>query len=138
VSGLAVRGLKFYTVGGLGIGVQLVALALFKSVLGWPYLIATAAAVEVVVIHNFLWHDRWTWKEREGGWRAFVRFNLTTGLLSIAANVVLMRVLAGWLGIHYLAANLIAIATASLLNFVASEFFVFRRQGGVRATHRAG
>jgi putative flippase GtrA len=40
-----------------------------------------------------------------------------------------MKWLAGSLHIHYLAANLIAIAITSLANFILSEWLVFRRQG---------
>jgi putative flippase GtrA len=111
--------------------VQLAALWAFKSALGVPYLWATALAVETAVLHNFYWHERWTWADRRGSWTQtlvrLLRFNLTTGTLSIVSNVVLMRLLAGWLGLHYLAANLIAIAVTSVANFLLSEFFVFAK-----------
>ncbi|HSW49036.1 MAG TPA: GtrA family protein, partial [Bryobacteraceae bacterium] len=90
---------KFHTVGLVGAGVQLVALAFFKTAAGISYLPATALAVEVAVLHNFCWHERWTWVERTRrtpglGSRLIrlLRFNLTTGLVSIASNLVLMRV----------------------------------------------
>jgi putative flippase GtrA len=102
---------------------------MFKSVLGVGYLWATAAAVELAVLHNFFWHERWTWRDRRTGANEtaarLVRFNLTTGALSIISNVVLMRVLAGSLGLHYLVANLLAIAITSIANFLVSEFYVF-------------
>lgn len=123
---LALRGLKFYAVGGLGIAVQLAVLALLKSLWNWPYLAATVAAVEVAVIHNFLWHEFWTWRDRPGGWPAFIRFNLTTGLASILSNVVLMRLLVGGFGMHWLPANLIAVGITAIANFLVSEYFVFR------------
>jgi putative flippase GtrA len=115
--------------------VQLAALAFFKSALGLYYLTATALAVEAAVLHNFWWHERWTWVERTrqspglGVLLArLLRFNLTSGLVSIAANLVLMRVFVGSLRLHYLPANMLAIATASLANFLLSELFVFRIQ----------
>lgn len=128
---LGLRWLKFNAVGAVGIAVQLGALALFRSGLGLPLDAATALAVEVAVIHNFFWHERWTWQDRQGGtWRdtamRLARFNLTTGLLSIAANVVLTRLLAGRFGVPYLAANLMAIAITSVGNFLVSEYLVFR------------
>ena len=58
------RWLKFNFVGGVGIAVQLGALAFFHSVLHLNYLLATALAVETAVIHNFLWHERFTWRDR--------------------------------------------------------------------------
>jgi putative flippase GtrA len=131
------RVLKFQTVGVIGIAVQLVALVFFKSLLGLHYMIATALAVEVAVLHNFGWHERWTWVERTRRLpgmnlvlRRLVSFNLTTGLVSIVSNLVLMRVLVGQFHLNYLVANLAAIATASLANFLFSELFVFKAQRG--------
>src|SRR5436190_21825889 len=31
---------------------------------GLPYLLATALAVEGAILHNFVWHERWTWADR--------------------------------------------------------------------------
>ena len=132
---LVERVAKFHAVGLLGVGVQLAALVLFKSLAGLHYMAATALAVEVAVLHNFCWHERWTWAERTrrspGLGLLFVRllrFNLTTGLVSIASNLVLMRLLVGTFHLHYLTANVLTIATTSLANFLVSELFVFRVQ----------
>ncbi|MBK5294218.1 MAG: GtrA family protein [Acidobacteriia bacterium] len=129
---LALRWMKFNAVGGLGIGVQLGALAVLKSLFGVNYLWATGWAVEMAVLHNFFWHMHWTWGDRKAGWRVallrLVRFNLTTGALSIFSNLVLMRWLVGQWKLHYLWANLIAIAATSIANFLMSEWFVFRRR----------
>jgi len=134
---VTLRALKFYTVGAAGVAVQLIFLAFFKSGLKLHYLAATALAVETAVVHNFFWHERWTWSERTsaspGAWLLagrFARFNLTTGLISILSNLVLMRLFVGQLRIHYLLANGLTILTASLLNFLFSEYFVFRKSRG--------
>ena len=55
--------LKFNVVGAIGIGVQLAALTLLRDGVGLHYLLATAIAVEAAILHNFLWHMRWTWRE---------------------------------------------------------------------------
>ena len=129
---LGLRWLKFNAVGAIGIGVQLAALALYKGGFGIYYLTATAMAVETAVLHNFVWHERWTWRERtrlDSGRRSLLgrllRFHLSNGLVSILSNVVLMRFFAGYLGLHYMVANLIAIAITALANFALSEWFVF-------------
>jgi putative flippase GtrA len=65
------------------------------------------------------------------GWgllRRLVKFNLTTGAVSILGNVVAMRLLVGQVRVPYLLANGIAIALCSLLNLAVSECYVFRRQ----------
>ena len=64
---LAVRWLKFNAVGALGIVVQMGAFALFFSGLHLNYMVATALAVETAVLHNFVWHERYTWKHLPRG-----------------------------------------------------------------------
>jgi putative flippase GtrA len=125
-----IRWLKFNAVGGIGIGVQLAILAAFKSSLHVNYLLATALAVEVAVIHNFLWHERFTWADRAGGRSLlrFAKFNLTTGAFSIFGNLAAMKLLVGVLGLPSLAANGIAIVACSIVNFVVSNRVVFHTE----------
>lgn len=140
------RWLKFNTVGAIGIAVQLAALALLRGLLGMSYLVATALAVETAVLHNFVWHELWTWRDRRSPdgtvLRRLVRFNLTTGLVSIVTNLVLMRLLVGSFHMQYLIANLLSIAAGSLANFFLSDWFVFARaepplpDGRGSVTHR--
>jgi putative flippase GtrA len=122
-----IRWLKFNAVGAGGIAVQLAALALLKTGLRLDYLVATAFAVEAAVIHNYFWHERFTWSDRTTGssWTRFAKFNLTTGLFSILGNVLVMKVLVGEAHLNYFIANILTIATCSILNFVVSDRFVF-------------
>jgi putative flippase GtrA len=125
------RWVKFNLVGGIGIGVQLGALWVVTHVLLCNYLIATVLAVETAVLHNFLWHQRFTWADRrQSNWRESVlgvlRFNLTNGLVSILGNLVLMRALVGGLHLRILVANVLSIAGCSAANFFLSEMYVFR------------
>ena len=123
--------LKFNAVGIIGIGVQLVALTILASGFKVNYLLATFLAVEATLLHNFVWHERWTWVERIRSTtsrkiRRLVRFHLTNGLISIAGNLVLMWVFVSQLHMHYFVANLMAIGTCSVVNFFASDRLVFR------------
>jgi putative flippase GtrA len=124
------RLLKFHMVGAVGIGVQLCFLFLFKTLLHMNYLLATGLAVECAVLHNFLWHEHFTWADRREGrsgvWHRLFRFNLTTGMISIVGNLLLMRLLVGSLHMQYLAANLLTIGCCSLANFFASDRMVFQ------------
>jgi len=133
-----VRWLKFNFVGGIGIGVQFGALFLLKSVMNFDYMFATAFAVEAAIVHNFVWHEQFTWSDRitrgrvQPSWRRslarFGRFNLTTGAVSIVGNLALMRVMVGEGHLNYLLANAIAIALCSIANFLVSDGWVF--EGG--------
>ncbi len=130
---LALRWLKFNAVGALGIGIQLGCLWALVGGLGVNYLVATALAVEAAVLHNFVWHERFTWKDRSGGPAReialrLLRFHAGNGVVSIAGNLVLMRLFVGALHWRYLVANGVTIAACSLLNFAAGEWFVFRRK----------
>jgi len=122
-----IRWWKFNAVGAMGIVVQLVVLTLLKSGLHLNYLVATALAVEAAVIHNFVWHERYTWADRESASRLirFAKFNLSNGAISIIGNVLLMRLLVGTIGLNYFVANGISIVGCSLLNFVVSDRLVF-------------
>jgi putative flippase GtrA len=127
-----VRWLKFNLVGAIGIAVQLAALAIFRSLLHLNYLLATTVAVEIAVLHNFLWHERFTWTDRPSGrftssLARLARFNLANGAVSILGNLTLMWLLVGQMRLNYFAANLVAIAACSLLNFLLSDRLVFDR-----------
>jgi len=54
-----------------------------------------------------------------------LRFNLTTGGVSIVCNLALMKVMVGLDGMNYLVANGVAIALCSLVNFLVSDRIVF-------------
>jgi putative flippase GtrA len=137
---IPVRWLKFNFVGGIGILVQFAALFLLKGVLHFHYLAATAIAVEAAVVHNFVWHEQFTWADRtnsdqtKSSWRRplarLVRFHLANGAVSILGNLALMKVMVGRGHMNYLLANAIAIALCSLLNFLVSEEWVFEEGGG--------
>ena len=124
------RSLKFYMVGAIGIGVQLVFLFLFKTELRLNYLVATALAVECAVLHNFLWHEHYTWRDRRESYAGIagrlLRFNSTTGLISIGGNLLLMRLFVGALHLQYMLGNLMTIGACSLANFWASDRMVFQ------------
>jgi putative flippase GtrA len=141
-----VRWCKFNLVGGIGIGIQLSALFFLRSVLHFDYLVSTAIAVEAAVVHNFVWHEQFTWADRlkmlpdrplstvsgpkasgigPSMIRRFLRFNLTAGVVSMVGNLALMKALVGLGHMHYLAANAVAIVLCSTANFLVSDQWVF-------------
>jgi putative flippase GtrA len=119
-------------VGVIGIGVQLIALAVLTRA-GLHYLPATITAVEIAVVHNFAWHERWTWRDRtrhavSGMIGRLARFNVTTGAVSLGGNIVIMALLVGRFGMRPIPANIVAIGVCNLANFLAADLFVFRRR----------
>ena len=123
--------IKFNLVGLLGFGLQSATLfILTHTVYSISYLAATAVAVELAVLNNFVWHQRWTWKDRPAEakketWRRLAKFNVTTGLVSLVGNLVLMSILVGRLGLPVTGANVITVAACSVLSFFLADRIAF-------------
>jgi putative flippase GtrA len=116
----------FAVVGMLGFVLQLAALGILMSFAHWPWLPATIAAVELAIIHNFVWHRRVTWKDRQTpAIAAFARYNLSTGVASICGNALLMAVYLNTVGLPPITANALAVVTMTVLNFVVADRWVF-------------
>jgi archaetidylinositol phosphate synthase len=121
------RWLKFNAVGVAGFAVQLAVLSLFTRVWGIHYLVATTLAVEIAVLHNFIWHEVWTWRGLavDDRWRRLVRFHLANGFVSIASNVLLTWMVKDGLHLPLLAANAGAVGMTAILNFALASVWVF-------------
>lgn len=122
----------FNLVGVLGFAVQLGALFLLKRFVGLGYLTATALAVEIAVLHNFVWHEHMTWADvtsplRHGVLQRLVRFHVANGIISIAGNIAITWLLVESLRTPYLLANAASVLICAVLNFVAADRFVFCR-----------
>jgi putative flippase GtrA len=115
----------------MGIVIQMSVLAALVSGARLDYVPATALAVEAAVLHNFFWHERWTWadrtrKRRAGVLRRLLGFHVTNGALSLTGNILLMHFFVEKLDLHYLPANVLAITVCSILTFMAGDRIVFR------------
>lgn len=125
------RWLIFNSVGAMGIVVQMSVLWALTREFRMGYLAATGLAVEAAVLHNFFWHERWTWADRikgrqNGLMRRLICFHITNGMLSLAGNIVLMFLFVKNLDMHYLPANALAITLCSLFTFAAGDRIVFK------------
>jgi len=124
---------KFNLVGAIGMVVQLAALALFNRWAAGHYLIASAAAVEMTLLHNFAWHMRFTWRDRKSNstrLTQLVRFHLSNGLVSMLGNLAIMRILVDEAHMPVLAANCVAILCCSVVNFYLGDGWVFAAKAG--------
>jgi putative flippase GtrA len=124
------RVLPFVAVGAAGFVVQLASLHALLAYAGVHYLVATALAVEAAILHNFVWHSRWTWRDRprasgSARWLRLARFNGLSALSSIAGNVVVTGLLVATTGLPVIVANAIAVAIVSALNFVGLDRWVY-------------
>lgn len=140
-----VRWGKFNLVGAAGMLVQLGVLAVLNRVAPGHYMVATAAAIEITLLHNFVWHLRYTWRDRfpiQNAQNAFwmgrpnfrgalvgqcLRFHLSNGVVSMVGNLALMPVLVAGARIPVLAANAIAILCCSIVNFLLGDRWAFTK-----------
>lgn len=125
-----VRWFVFNAVGLAGTTVQLSVLAALTRLFDVHVMMATVLAVEAAILHNFFWHQRWTWRDRRaaGATEAFerlARFHALNGTISLVGNVALTTVLTTT-GLDPVVANVAAIIACSGFNFVAGEWLVFR------------
>jgi len=123
----------FNGVGILGFVLQLAVLSALKRGFSIHYLVATAVAVEAAVLHNFVWHEHVTWADvivpfRQGVLRRLLRFHAANGLISMLGNLAFTWALVDMMRFPYLLANVLSVGVCSLLNFFASDRFVFRNQ----------
>ena len=135
---MGLRFLRFNVVSGLGIGVRLLVVC-GPGQLGWACTTwsATAIAIEASILHNFFWHLHWTWGpsvataaaarlQRTMSSSAAWRSTRATAWSSFLGAMVLMPMLVGSLGLHYLVANVITVCFTGLLNFFLGDRLVFR------------
>lgn len=129
-SGAVRRWVLFYAVGAMGMVVQLSVLGILTRGLGLHFLVGTGLAVWVAILHNFLWHENWTWAERTCAgrshrWRRLARFHLSSGIVSLTGNLFLMQLFVSYCEMGQMPACLLSIAGCSILNFYASDRLVF-------------
>ena len=123
--------IRFNMVGLFGFALQTGALfVLTRNMPRVSYLTATAIAVELAVLNNFVWHQRWTWRDRPSltkgeTLRRLAKFNVTTGLVSLVGNLVLMSVLVGRFGLPIVGANLVTVAACSIPSFILADRIAF-------------
>ena len=118
---------KFGAVGIVGAAVQV---ALFAVLARWlPAAGAAAVAVELTVLHNFVWHERVTWRDRAaaGVWRRLWRFHAANGLVSIAGNAAVVWALTR-IGVWGMVAAGAAIAVCAPVNFWVADRWVYRKR----------
>lgn len=120
---------KFSMVGLLGAVVQVLVFDLLIKRSQMPPAVAAAIAVEIAVLHNFWWHERFTWRERKatGSQRAarLWRFHLSNGLVPLGANALLTWFLLTKLNAPPVFAAVSAIVLCAPVNFLFADRWVF-------------
>lgn len=125
---------RFNAVGLLGAALQLMVFYLLMRALDLPAAAAALVAVEIAVLHNFFWHERFTWRDRQApGLRQRAvrlgRFHAANALISLAGNTALTGVLVDWLHAPAMPSALAAIALCAPANFLLADRWVYSGRG---------
>jgi dolichol-phosphate mannosyltransferase len=116
---------RFTAVGASGYVVNLLTFAAFVHGLGTDYRLAAVAAFVVAVTNNFFWNRHWTFDASEGhAGRQAARF-LVVSLAAFAVNLALLEALVAGAGLPELAAQAIAVASATPCNFLGNKLWTF-------------
>jgi putative flippase GtrA len=139
------RWTRFASVGVVGFLVQLVTLYVMTTRLRLPSILSVLLAVEAAILHNFIWHERWTWRDRAGDVSCgaiaerLLRFNATSGAVSLFGNVLFTGILSA-AHVPVLVANVIAVGCLTVVNYLAADRIAYalpRTVGTVSASNRA-
>ncbi len=136
------RFLKFGMIGASGTVVNLAVLYLCQE---WLFRAIAAPktrldcslllAILLATVNNFTWNRMWTWRDRprrpgQGLLAQFGQYALACWV-GIVLQLLLTRALVAF--VHYLLANLIAIACASACNFLVNDVWTFRHRRAASA-----
>lgn len=119
------RFLRFALVGLSGVIVDMGVLFLLSdpSMLGWGLTRSKVLGSELAIINNFVWNDRWTFRDlaaTQSSWRhrlrRFGKFQIIC-LAGMALNACILNVLFNVFGVNRYAANAIAIVVVTGWNY---------------------
>jgi putative flippase GtrA len=119
----------FNLVGFAGFLLQLGTLTVLTRVFGWHYAIASAVAIELAILHNFLGHSRLTWADRRPSgaraWAARLVRDQAVKSLILAMNLTVTVVLVANTAIAAEVASVCAVGVCSVFGYLASDRLVF-------------
>jgi dolichol-phosphate mannosyltransferase len=126
---------KFLLVGGSGVFVNLGLYIAFSRGLNLPLELASALAIELSIISNFVLNNSFTFCRRapvNGLRNRFLRFHLVAGAAGLVNFGVLLLLAKGW-GWWDILANLMGIACATVVNYVLNSRWTWKELAQVEA-----
>ncbi|HID04942.1 MAG TPA: GtrA family protein [Candidatus Caldiarchaeum subterraneum] len=127
-----VRFIKFSSVGLSGVAVNLGLLWILTTFIFGErlYMLAAVISVETSVLNNFYWNDVWTFRDRRGHngglLNRLLKFHVSR-ILGILTNLGILYLLTEYLALYYLISNIFAIGAGTLVNYLTSDKWVWRR-----------
>lgn len=120
------RFLQFGLVGTSGLFVDMTLLYLLFDGLGWGLTRSSLIAAEIAIINNFLWNDRWTFRDASRNQRQFrktikrlLKFNLICAV-GLGMKILLLNLFFNSFGWNAYLSNFLAIILVTAWNFLLS------------------
>lgn len=131
------RLIKFLAVGGIGVVVNLLAMALMFQVTGYRDWRASAIASTIAALHNYFLNNHWTFADRRRSGSALFSgalLYLPMSAAGVAITTVTYSILTharfrayfGTSSLYLYAAQLVAISFGTYLNYSLNKFFTWR------------
>ncbi len=126
---------RFGIVGGFGVIVNMGVYAILHDIVGIYDMMAGAIAIELSILNNFVFNDRWTFRDRaHGGLRLWFKkcfaFHLSSGIVAMFAQLLTLFVLTRYGGLHDWdkLAYFIGIALGALANYFICNKWIFKKK----------
>jgi dolichol-phosphate mannosyltransferase len=123
--------LKYCIVGFSGVIVNMGVLYALTEWFGIYYLVSSVFAVELSIINNFIWNDRWTFVDTFGTHANPIRTRIimyhVISAVGALANIVLIYILTSWFGVYYIHSNAIAIIGVFVINYLLNSRVTWKR-----------
>lgn len=120
---------RFSIVGLMGALLQLLLIYLQTKYFSIGSAAVTLIAVEITILHNFIWHQCFTWSDRDPRTSRQIarlrRFHIGNGLVSLSGNVLLVYCLVERLKAPIVPTSVGAIILCSLANFQLADRWVY-------------
>jgi len=114
----------------MGLAVNLGTLWVLVHGAGWPYLMAGGAAIQLSMIHNFIWHDRWTFRHRDTDMRwlgRLGRFELAMAV-GMTLSWLTLAALVEWARVPLLLAQAGGSVVGAFVNFTMCKLWAWKQR----------
>ena len=122
-----VQTIKYFLVGGIGVGVNLGLLYVLTDFLGIWYILSQVIAITISITNNFFLHRYWTFKNEISEPKTierYVKFFIVS-VIGMGIQLGLTFALVENYDMYYLYAAVIAIGSASAFNYLVNRKWTF-------------
>ena len=119
--------IKYFLVGGIGVGVNLGLLYILTDVFGVWYILSQGIAIAVSITNNFFLHRYWTFKNEivePKTLERYIKFFIVS-VVGMCIQLGLTFVLVENFAIYYLYAAVLSIIAASAFNYLLNRKWTF-------------